>query len=231
MNNLLNSYIHLTDGPDRVFPFGGFTAGDICLKDIALALSRQVRFNGLSSITGRRPLTVAQHCLILKDMMITWEEKVWALLHDAAETYIGDIPHPLKNHLYLHLQTLEQKEVGATMELMSIRQFEEKVLMAVAEQFDLPWPIPPNVLTWDRDLGEMELAYLTDKNEKLPTPGGLIAVLDDHEIRECFLEDVNSLFITRNRSGPPVGKSDVLAWKDSPVRVDPSQTGTETVGG
>lgn len=72
---------------------------DICIEDIAWALSRQARFNGHTH--GRFAYTVAQHSL-----WCAWAAQHWfqaspelalhALLHDATEAYMGDIVSPLK---------------------------------------------------------------------------------------------------------------------------------------
>ena len=67
---------------------------DINIHDIAFGLSRQFRFNGVT----RHPYTVAQHSInvarITGDGM-----KLAALLHDASEAYLHDLPTPLKQNL------------------------------------------------------------------------------------------------------------------------------------
>lgn len=78
----------LTCGPEDIDPM-----------DIAVALSRQCRFNGH---TGGH-LSVARHCLWvaghvdhLMDGQATKQLLRTALLHDAAEAYLGDLVKPLK---------------------------------------------------------------------------------------------------------------------------------------
>lgn len=72
---------------------------DIQLMDIATHLSRQCRYNGATL----RPYTVAEHSVFVYAMVTTRgstrNERAWALLHDAAEAYIGDIVSPIKNLL------------------------------------------------------------------------------------------------------------------------------------
>jgi hypothetical protein len=58
------------------------------LVDIAHALARITRFTG----HGDRCFTVAQHSVMVHDLA----RVPWALLHDAAEAYIGDASSPLK---------------------------------------------------------------------------------------------------------------------------------------
>ena len=63
----------------------------IDIDDIAHSLSMQCRFNGHT----REFYSVAEHSLIMS-FMVSDEAALYALLHDAAETYIGDIIAPLK---------------------------------------------------------------------------------------------------------------------------------------
>lgn len=64
--------------------------------DIAHALSHLCRYNGHSEIF----YSVAQHSLntsyILKDLGYNVEYQLYALLHDASEAYITDLPRPFK---------------------------------------------------------------------------------------------------------------------------------------
>jgi len=69
---------------------------DVCIEDIARALSGICRFKG-STV---RHYSVAEHSLyvcdvvrkVTNDPLILW----YALMHDAAEAYIGDFPAPWK---------------------------------------------------------------------------------------------------------------------------------------
>lgn len=75
----------------------------ICLEDIARSLSKQCRFAGHST----RFYSVAEHSIhvcdrvkqLLNNMYSEEEERLTllrALLHDAAEAYLLDVPRPLK---------------------------------------------------------------------------------------------------------------------------------------
>jgi hypothetical protein len=65
--------------------------------DIARALANQCRFGGHS----RGFYSVAQHSVILSQLVEQrggdTEETFAALMHDATEAYLGDMPHPLKH--------------------------------------------------------------------------------------------------------------------------------------
>lgn len=69
---------------------------DICIEDIAHSLSMQCRFNGHS----KQFYSVAQHsCAMVNCWFPKPEQKElakYALLHDASEAYLSDVPRPLK---------------------------------------------------------------------------------------------------------------------------------------
>ena len=84
---------------------------DICIEDIAWALSRLARFNGhtiqsLPYSVGQHSIVVAQHIASMVDTYLlsigklTPQERsrliLLGLLHDAAEAYTGDVSGPLK---------------------------------------------------------------------------------------------------------------------------------------
>lgn len=93
----------------RVNPFDA-SPEDIDPGDIATALSNLCRFGGHSSAF----YSVAQHSAIVADLLeqagATPDELMAALLHDAAEAYLGDLPHPIKHRSELgaHFKTAEK---------------------------------------------------------------------------------------------------------------------------
>lgn len=101
-------------------------AEDVNIVDIAHALSMQCRYAGHSI----RFYSVAEHCCYVSDYC-SEPNKLWGLLHDAAEAYLVDLPRPIKRHV-----------VGyADAECM--------VEAAVADKFGLAVPIPTEVYQLD----------------------------------------------------------------------------------
>jgi len=113
--------------------------GEIDLLDIAHALSQQCRFTGHT----KQFYSVAEHCCRTHDAVAadrTTTEDIgvlcsWALLHDAAEAYIGDMNRPLKRGC---------GDVGDR-----FQEVEEHLLEVIAEKFMIPLPIPHAVELYD----------------------------------------------------------------------------------
>ncbi len=96
---------------------------DIDPGDIAQALSNLCRFGGHS----RAFYSVAQHSVIVSDRLAGEgagpDTVMAALLHDAAEAYLGDLPHPLKH----------RSELGA-----AFRVAEKRLEAVIQARFALP---------------------------------------------------------------------------------------------
>ena len=74
--------------------FTNLTPDVICLEDIAHSLSMQCRFGGHIP----RHYSIAQHSVHCSEIVDEGYE-LEALMHDASEAYMLDIPKPLKNQL------------------------------------------------------------------------------------------------------------------------------------
>ena len=103
-------------------------AEDVHLEDIAHSLSLQCRWTGHC----KSHFSVAQHSVLVAGLVP--EGLVgWALMHDAAEAYIGDISTPWKREL----QTLEGEPISSV---------ESRILAAIAEALGLsPGGVPAEV--------------------------------------------------------------------------------------
>lgn len=121
------------DGQER---FGGcidtFTGGkfwpldprpeEIDIRDIAHALSLQCRYLG----HAKEFYSVAQHSRIVAGLA-SGPNKLWGLLHDAAEAYIGDMVRPIKGQMGEYCAA------------------EARIMRAVAERFGLAGELPAEI--------------------------------------------------------------------------------------
>jgi len=82
---------------------------DIVIEDIAHGLAMRCRFGGHTQSFH----TVAEHCIHICDM-VPDRLKMQALLHDASEAYIGDMPTPIKKNLpvFLRLEMRLMERIG-----------------------------------------------------------------------------------------------------------------------
>lgn len=109
---------------------------DISLDFIAEGLCNMVRWAGHAGNT----YSVAAHSLIVAHICPP-EFKLHALLHDAAEAYIGDIPAPLKK------------------EFPQLEELEAYILELIFKRAGLGVPPFPTVLEADFKVREAEEAY------------------------------------------------------------------------
>ena len=102
---------------------------DIEIEDIAHGLARVARWNGQT--TGEHAFSVAQHCLVVEEIVAHIRPDVeprWrlaALLHDAPEYVIGDMISPFKAALGVNY-----------------KDFEERLENAIHTRFGLPAKTP-----------------------------------------------------------------------------------------
>lgn len=90
---------------------------DIEISDIAHGLARVARWNGQT--TGKHAFSVAQHCLLVEQIVgqlkprLDKPLRLAALLHDAPEYVIGDLISPFKAAVGIDYKDLELKLLAA----------------------------------------------------------------------------------------------------------------------
>lgn len=94
----------------------------ILIEDIAHSLSHLCRYGGHSKTF----YSVAQHSMAVS-CLVKPENALCALLHDATEAYLCDVPRPIKYKLKDYIV------------------MENKLYKTIAEKFDLPLNIPEEV--------------------------------------------------------------------------------------
>lgn len=115
---------------------------EIDIKDIAHALSNICRFAGHVS----KFYSVAQHS-VLVSRIVPEELKLTALLHDASEAYLSDIPRPLK------------------LSLPEYQKIEHSVMTAIAIKYGLVWPMPKEIKVADNTILAVEKRCLKPNSQ------------------------------------------------------------------
>ena len=155
-------------------------AADVCIEDIAHGLAYKYRFAGQSV----RGYTVAQHSIQVA-VRVPPADARWGLLHDAAEAYLCDVPSPIKKRMYVVVDRTEGTEpYQATIPFKIV---ERTLLLAIAERFGLPWPMPQSVKIVDDQELARERRELFD--ERQPEWPGLTATPSDDTIYICHPPD------------------------------------------
>lgn len=124
-----------TLGLKRLNPYE-FRAEDFSIEEVAKVLSHVCRYRGHVP----RMYSVAEHSILVANLCPP-KHRLWGLLHDVAEAYLGDVP------------TLEKQ----LPHYRPVVEAEERILRIVAEMHDLPYPMPEEVKTADRRALEIEV--------------------------------------------------------------------------
>lgn len=139
--------------------------------DIAHALARLPRFTG----HGRAFYSVAEHSVaVARRVEELHGDARAALMHDAAEAYVGDASSPLK-------AAMRRVAVGSSRSDYDV--IEWLVSRAVAYAFDLPLVLPPTVKQADLELVAIEGEHLLGP---LPDGWGPGRVLGEEYAPRCL---------------------------------------------
>jgi hypothetical protein len=131
---------------------------DICIEDIAHALSLLCRFGGHC----KKFYSVAEHSLLVSEILMGGEFAFEGLMHDASEAYLVDMPSPIK-------------------ELMpQYREIEHNLMLVIAKKYGFNWPVSQKVKTADRLSLEWEwINNVVNDN---------VIVLSQEKVKETFIK-------------------------------------------
>jgi len=110
---------------------------EIDIKDIAHATAMNVRFNG--HVHGF--YSVAEHMMNMYSL-VPDEHRMAALLHDASEAYLPDIPRPLKPLMN------------------NFDEVEDRLLACIFDKFNIPYPYDEIVHKYDQVICPFEAMRL-----------------------------------------------------------------------
>ena len=172
----------------RTIDFLNPEPAEISIEDIAHGLALECRF----ARQCRTHYSVAQHSVLVAGMMekselwgdglLTSKETIkMALLHDAAEAYLGDVPRPLKKLL------------------PDYREIEERIHAAISERFNLALPyVPKSVKDFDAAIlgaeGKALMPAGWDDFSGFPDGGVEIVPIPAMAAKELFLLKFELLF-------------------------------------
>lgn len=152
---------------------------DICIEDIAHALSNQCRFAGHCTDF----YSVAQHC-VHASFHVPSRDALWALLHDSPEAYLVDLPRPIKRY----------STIGT-----EYSQVEDRLMQCICEKYNLPQETPESVKKVDwallmnekRDL--MPNSPVAWEGESTPDPYVTIWPWVPKAAKQSFIDRFNFL--------------------------------------
>jgi 5'-deoxynucleotidase YfbR-like HD superfamily hydrolase len=117
---------------------------EVFIEDIAHALAMLGRFGGHCL----RFYSVAEHSVLLSRCAEP-RLKFWALMHDAAEAYVVDVPRPLKQslHGYKEAEDAVMRAISVRFNLhlnlpQAIKDLDQRILMDEQLQNMAPAPVP-----------------------------------------------------------------------------------------
>ncbi|TXN72843.1 hypothetical protein [Methylobacterium sp. WL6] len=146
------------------------------IEDIAAGLSKTCRYAGQCSAF----FSVAEHSLLVSE--VAHQHAYAALMHDAAEAFIGDVTRPLKQLL------------------PDFKRIEARVERAIFERFDVPMPMPKDVKLADlRVLAAEQMQIMPPETSRWASYDRVevaqirVRHLPPEEAREAFLARFHEL--------------------------------------
>lgn len=157
---------------------------EILIEDIAHSLSNLCRFTGHTE----KFYSVAEHSLNVSYLMATNELRLKALLHDASEAYLHDIPRPLKRlPEFKRYLRIEKKLQEMIYERFGVDPGEEKIIKLADE----------HILYYEgkdlMDLSKWDEPKRFLHDEEFGVRFGEMLCLSPEEAKKKFLERFNEL--------------------------------------
>lgn len=158
------------------FDFCAPASSSFTIEDIAHGLAHTCRYSGQCADF----YSVAEHSILVSQVAEGCEFE--ALLHDAAEAFVGDITRPLKQML------------------PEYKKIETDVERAVLERFGVPWPLPEKVKWADLRVLAAEQKQImplgTDdwaRSQQIEPAQIVVRYLSPKEAKHVFLERFEAL--------------------------------------
>lgn len=169
----------------RYFSYERPHDSDWTLEDIAHGLAMTCRFGG----QARRFYSVAEHSVYVS--LLVPPELAWdALMHDAAEAFICDMPKPLKEIL------------------PDYKRIEKHVESAIIERYGLIDPMPREIKLADIQMLRAEQLQIMRNDDDwhwtfdVPQPDITIAALAPDDAKALFIARASELRPTLTNGGP-----------------------------
>lgn len=155
-----DSSSHIVTAYGRVVDPLALRVEDIAVEDLAHHLGNQCRFSG----AVRKFYSVAEHSVRVTKWVRAHggsiEECRWALMHDAPEAYLQDMPKPLKENQYFG---------------KAYRGAEARAMAVICERFGLPTTQPEIVHEGDKAL------FMAERRDLMPkSPQWLLWKIPEH---------------------------------------------------
>jgi uncharacterized protein len=164
------------------FDFAAPHSSPFTVDDIAHGLANICRYSGQCN----RFYSVAEHSLLVSETAVGFELE--ALMHDAAEAFVGDITRPLKQMLpdYKRIETEVERAIFSRFGIQTplppeVKQADLRVLAAEQRQI-----MPPGTDSWLRG------------QDVVPAPV-LVRHLPPEEAKCAWLERFKALYIPSSR--------------------------------
>lgn len=162
---------------------------DIHWEDIAIGLSRIPRWLGQTTHT----YSVAEHSIMVA-CQCSDELRLWGLLHDAAETYFGDVSAKQKALLWFHIPG-----DNGVIRRRTFEDVEEDVLKVILAKAGID--VAPGAPALPQEVRDADLIIRKRERTNLvrPKPGVGYTPLSEEEAAEKWLDCLERLLVLQER--------------------------------